>query len=304
MVDYIDYQDYIELIPPIEFDFNECLVYLNRSENECMHKVVDGALYKVIEIGANMVLLRASSGRNGLIISFPAGTNCDAERKHAAEYVWELFDLSRDLKPFYAAVNDDKVLKNMAYKYFGLRIIGMPDLFEALAWAVMGQQINLTFAYTLKRRFVESYGTSYTHNNDVYWLFPKPEVILNLNVADLMKLQFTSKKAEYIIGIARLLHSGELDKDSLIKLDYEEMKKRLIKIRGVGNWTADYVIMKCLRLTQAFPITDAGLHNALKAALGLKEKPDIQKIEAIASGWSGWEAYATFYLWRSLYAQL
>lgn len=72
-------------------------------------------------------------------------------------------------------------------------------------------------------------------------------------------------------------------------------------IRGVGAWTADYVMMKCLHHPAAFPIADVGLHQAIKRQLGLERKPTIEEIEEMSTNWGGWQAYATFYLWRSLY---
>ena len=79
------------------------------------------------------------------------------------------------------------------------------------------------------------------------------------------------------------------------------MEQALIRIRGIGPWTANYVLMRCLQMPMAFPIADVGLHLALKQALGWDRKPTIPEIRELAAGWSGWEAYATFYLWRLLY---
>ncbi|MEH7390860.1 DNA-3-methyladenine glycosylase family protein [Bacillus sp. JJ1474] len=196
----------------------------------------------------------------------------------------------------------DKVLKTLAHKYYGLRIMCIPDLFEALVWAIMGQQINLTFAYTLKKRFVEQYGESLTFEGETFWLFPSFEKIASLNVDDLRKLQITTRKAEYIIGITKDMKSSKLTKELLLqKQDYHEIQKSLMMIRGIGAWTADYVMMKCLHYTSSFPVTDVGLHNALMNLLGLERKPTIEEIEEYAADWEGWQAYATFYLWRSLY---
>jgi DNA-3-methyladenine glycosylase II len=75
----------------------------------------------------------------------------------------------------------------------------------------------------------------------------------------------------------------------------------LVRVRGIGPWTAHYVRMRCLRDPRAFPIGDAGLHNAVKARLGLERKPTPQELQALFANWAGWEAYATFYLWHSLY---
>ena len=119
---------------------------------------------------------------------------------------------------------------------------------------------------------------------------------------DLRKLQFTVRKAEYIIGVAKAMRSGELSKEILLKKqDYQQIQKSLMSIRGIGAWTADYVMMKCLHYPSAFPIADVGLHHALMLQLGIERKPTIEEIREMSRNWEGWQAYATFYLWRSLY---
>ena len=116
-----------------------------------------------------------------------------------------------------------------------MRIIGIPDLFEALSWAVIGQQINLTFAYTLKKRFVETFGESIIFEGDTYWLHPSFEKISGLEVEDLTDLQFTTRKAEYVIGIATLMGKGELTKSDLLTSGLEEAKEYLIKLEVLGS---------------------------------------------------------------------
>jgi len=198
--------------------------------------------------------------------------------------------------------NGDPLLKRLAERYYGLRLIGIPDLFEALAWSVIGQQINLNFAYTLKKRLVEAFGEKVTGDGRDFCLFPSPETVAGLSPETLLKMQFSRNKTEYLVGIARRITSGELSKEIILKEgnDLNAMRAKLLEIRGVGQWTADYVLMKCFRLPSAFPIGDVGLHNALKIQLGLPQKPSLKEIEKIAAGWKDWEAYATFYLWRSL----
>jgi DNA-3-methyladenine glycosylase II len=299
---YYDAITYVELFPPKEFSFNECLVFLNRSDNECLHEIEDNALFKLVKLNEELILLKATYNDNKIIIEFPANNPNKVARSLAAEYLWELFDLDKDLSLFYKSVKNDKVLSVLISKYYGLRVIGIPDLFEALAWAIMGQQINLTFAFTLKRHFVEKYGERYIYNNKIYYLFPAMETIAKLEICDLTNMQFTRRKSEYIIGVAKAMVNQTFTKETLLKLEsYDEMQKKLISIRGVGNWTADYAIMKCLKNTSALLLTDVGLHNALKNQLELDKKPTIDMIKEMALNWTGWESYATFYLWRSLY---
>jgi DNA-3-methyladenine glycosylase II len=174
------------------------------------------------------------------------------------------------------------------------------ELFEALSWSIMGQQISLHVAYGLKQKLVTTYGESIVHDNIEYWLFPTAQQISSLTVADLRKLSFTQRKAEYIIGVAELIATGQLNKEQLLMMSLEEMETRLTAIRGIGKWSANYVIMRCLRHPDAFPLADVGLHNALKKVLIRTEKPSLAEIEEWAKNWSGWRAYATFYLWRTL----
>jgi DNA-3-methyladenine glycosylase II len=217
-------------------------------------------------------------------------------------YIREWFDLDNDLTSFYKMAKADPLLKIPLEKFYGLRLIGIPDLFEALCWGVLGQQINLSFAYTLKKQFVEKFGESIEWNGKKYWIFPSYDQIAKLTTRDLEDIKMTVKKSEYIIGIAQLMASGELSKQKLMEIDnFKEVEKSLIKIRGIGPWTANYVLMRCLRFPTAFPIDDVGLINAIKTLLNMDRKPSKDEILELSIPWGNWESYATFYLWRTLY---
>jgi DNA-3-methyladenine glycosylase II len=297
-----DYVYYIDLIAPKEFSFEQCMVYLNRSEDECLHRVKGNELYKMVNYEDTFYIFKMSSSGKNIRVSFLNKVPIKEIKARIAQYIWEMFDFGTDLTLFYHKAKKDEILSLLVDKYYGLRIIKMDDVFEGLCWAVIGQQINLKFAYTLKKRLVEKYGESLAYEDETYFLFPTPEIISQLKVEDLKALHFTARKAEYVIGIAKLFHSGVISKEGLMKeKEYEVLANKLVEIRGVGNWTADYTILKCFNLNCAFPIADVGVHNALKAVLNLKEKPTIDTIEKLSKGWQGWEAYATFYLWRVLY---
>lgn len=301
-MNWMDHEYYIEIYPPLEFNYKECLVFLCRSDQEVLYRVMNGFLYKLIKVGEESILLKIGYDQHVLYVEFPISHPSESARKEAAMYVWEWFDLEQDLSSFYEVACKSEVLQPLVQKYAGLRVVCMPDLFEALAWAIIGQQINLPFAYSLKKRFVESFGEGLSFEGERFWLFPSFEKVAEIDVEELKKLQFTTRKAEYIIGVAKAMSNGEITKESMLKKqDFQQAKQLLMAIRGVGAWTADYVLMKCLHYTCAFPIADVGLHNALKEQMGLDRKPTIEEINQIATSWEGWQAYATFYLWRSLY---
>jgi DNA-3-methyladenine glycosylase II len=295
----------IVLNTPEEFDFGQNLACLSRSPNECLHRIRDGRLYKAIPVGngaAPVVEIR-SDGNHTLTIRFLGGAeHSEPEREAVVRYVRDWFDLDTDLAPFYRMAASDPLLGPAAAAYRGLRCMGIPDLFESLSWGIIGQQINLAFAYTLKRRLVETFGDRVECEGETYFLFPQAERIAALEPAELKGLRMTVRKTEYLIGVARLIADGSLSKEGLLALgSLRSAEKALVGIRGIGPWTANYVLMRCLRMTDAFPIDDVGLHLAVRQAAGMDRKPTRAELQALSAGWAGWQAYATFYLWRLLY---
>ncbi len=290
----------IQIIPPAEFSFALACSFLERSPRELLHRVDGGKIFKALSIGKKKMLFTVRQVDANLAIEFLNHQPSLSEKEVVIQYVYDWLDLRTDLKPFYQIVEDDQLLGPLIKKYYGYRIVGQPDLFESLVWAVLGQQINLTFAYTLKQRFVEQFGEAIEYGNKNYFLFPSYDRVSELKPDSLLALQFSKQKANYTIGIAQAFASGEITKASLRPLSLTEGKERLMKIKGIGNWTANYALMKTFRYPDAFPLEDVGIHNAIKKLKGMKTKPTLDQVKRIFKKYKGWEAYATLYLWKSL----
>ncbi|MED1912654.1 Ada metal-binding domain-containing protein [Brevibacillus laterosporus] len=300
-----DQQKELTLVVPKEFSFTENMKYLSKEPNECLFYSKNQRIYRAIPIEEETPVVEIRAGQDNMIhIRFLGDTMPSSKwvRAEVARYVRDWFDLDTDLLPFYDLARTDVLLQRAVTEFTGLRNIGIPDLFEAICWGIIGQQINLPFAYTLKRRMVESFGRSVECNGEKYWIFPTPHDISALSVEDLNGLRMTVKKCEYLIGVAQLMVEGKLTKEQLWNCgDYKKAENMLVKIRGIGPWTANYVLMRCLKIPSAFPIDDVGLHNAIKYLQGTPQKPTKEEILKLSATWTNWEAYATFYLWRFLY---
>ncbi|WP_214700804.1 DNA-3-methyladenine glycosylase [Exiguobacterium sp. s57] len=286
------------------FDFQEYLVFLSRSNQEVLHVTTDEAIQKLMRIGERLILVELQGEQGHIRVVFPVDDVSEMEMESIEREVRDWLDLDRDLTPFEAMGAEDELLAPLIEAHRGLRMIGFPDLFEALTWAIIGQQITLSFAYTIKRRFVERYGEQRVVEGRTYWTFPRAERIASLEPEALRELQFSRRKAEYIIDIAREITGGTLSKSALQSQSSTDTRQRLLAIRGVGEWTADYVLMKCFQDASAFPVADVGLHQAIQHRLGTTEKPTIEEVRRYGESWKGWEGYATFYLWRSLYGNV
>lgn len=286
---------------PKEFNFELCLSFLKRSPREVLHRCQEDSVTKLLRFGTNEVLFSLKAAEdNQLLVTIINQTTQASARQEIENYVREWFDLETDLKPFYTLAKKDDLLKTLVKKFYGYRVVGQPDLFESLVWAVLGQQINIQFAFTLKQRFVERFGEKLVIDNNSYYIFPKPETIALLTDGDLLPLQFSRQKSNYVILIAEAFVKGEISKEQLKNLSLQEAKEKLIKIKGVGNWTANYALMKTFHYPDAFPLEDVGVHNAIKNLKSMKAKPTLEQVKRIFKKYKGWEAYATLYFWKSL----
>lgn len=290
----------MEIELPQEFDFNQSLHFLKRSPKELLHKVDGDTVYKLIDWSGEKILFQIRSDQSRLIVEFPIVEPTEETKQYVLQYIIEWLDLDQDLRPFYELANQDGFLKALINKYYGYRIVGQPDLYESLIWAVLGQQINLQFAYTLKQQFVRRYGKKLVFEGNEYFLFPDSNLVSKLNPEDLLAIQFSKQKARYTIGIAQAFAAGIISKEKLSGIPLVAAKEKLMQIKGIGNWTANYALMKTFRYPDAFPLEDAGLHNALKMLMGLDRKPTLDEVRVVFENYKGWEAYATLYLWRSL----
>src|SRR5690349_7659466 len=161
----------LHLSIPKEFSHELNFQFLKRSPKEVLHRINEDVVTKLIPFKEEKVLVQIKPGKEKLLLNFLNGEPSASAKQHIRNYVVEWFDLETDLKPFYAMAGEDKLLGPLVGKFHGYRIIGQPDLFESIIWAVLGQQINLQFAYTLKQRFVEQFGEQLIWDNTPYFLF-------------------------------------------------------------------------------------------------------------------------------------
>lgn len=132
------------------------------------------------------------------------------------------------------------------------------------------------------------------------WFDPLPEAIASLETEDLRKLQFSQRKAEYVIDVSKRIVSGSLSLEELHDLTDLEVEERLLPIRGIGPWTVQNVLMNGLGRPNLFPMADIGIQNAIKRHFDLPAKPTKEEMAALSKDWTPYLSYASLYLWRSI----
>ena len=274
---------------------------MDREFDDCMYQVYSDKVRRAFSFNGHKILVDILFNGNGLKIEWLAGEPTQDNIAYVNNFVADWFDVESDLTRFYKLLENQEALSYMTEAFNGLHFVGMPDLFESLLWAIMGQQINLRFAYKIKRRMVETYGTAVEFEDEKYWTFPPPGVIATLSVPELKELQLSAKKAEYILNIAHAFLDGTLNREVLLNLPNLEARLNLLTgIKGIGVWTANYVLMKSLKENSAVPYGDVGLQKALVAHHLIADKSDKLGIRRFYESMGGWESYASLYLWRSM----
>lgn len=170
------------------------------------------------------------------------------------------------------------------------------DPYNCLLKCIIHQQLNLSFAHTLTKRFVKTFGFEV----DGVYFYPQPETVASLKVEQLRELQFSGRKAEYVIGIAQAIVERKLELNSLYDKSDEDIMKELITLRGVGPWTVQNLLMFGLGRPNLFPVADIGLQNAMKKLYNLERKPTLEEIDFYKRDWEPYLSYASLYLWRSI----
>ena len=284
---------------PDNFSFTACLDFLNRGYDECLYTVSQDYVRRLIRVSSGLILIQISSNDDYINISVNRNTSSE-DNEEITEYVSDWFDLNRDISGFYDLMDSHIETKDFSNYYYGLRLMGIVDLFEALCWCVIGQQINLTFAHKIKTKLVDRFGEKLEFEGIVYHCFPSPETLKKVKREDLVDMQFSKQKIAYIDNISQAFCDDVLDKGQLLKLTKQQQMENLLEIKGIGPWTANYVSMKSLRDMTCIAYGDTGLSSALHSIFRTEKKPSKTTIDDIFKPFKGWESYFNFYLWKSL----
>jgi 3-methyladenine DNA glycosylase/8-oxoguanine DNA glycosylase len=167
-------------------------------------------------------------------------------------------------------------------------------VWEALMWAIVGQQVNLPFAYRLRRVLVELCGRVAPNGLRVH---PTPEAIAQLDYADLTTRQFSRSKAQYVIDTARLIASGALPVETFLSREPRDVETALTAVRGIGTWTANYVMMRGCAFPDCVPAGDSALSASLREHFALEHKVDAHETRTLMERFAPWRSLATYHFW-------
>jgi DNA-3-methyladenine glycosylase II len=199
---------------------------------------------------------------------------------------------------FIALAQSDGVIGAIAAAHPGVRSIRQSNLFHALIRCISAQQVNLRWAATCRRRLAEAFGHEHRIGAHRVYSFDAARLAA-LETAEIRTLQFTNSKAEYIINVARALTGGELTIAALAAMSDDEIIARLTAIRGVGRWTAEWILARTLGRPRVVA-GDLGVRKALGVAYCGGALPSPDEVRRITAHWGAGAATAQAMLLHAL----
>ena len=222
-----------------------------------------------------------------------AGAEIEAEIK---ALLTRMLGLQVDLEPFYRMALHDPKLRELAERYRGLKPVQFPTIFETLANAFACQQFTISAGVQLLNRLAMKGSVNFATNAGVAFGFPEPSDLLRLSPRTYRELGFSRQKTNAFRELSGNLVSQHLDLGTLVNRKNEDAMRFLLELRGVGRWTAEYVLLRGLGRLDVFPGDDVGAQNRLAEWLHRSERMDYASVRHALKRWHPYAGFIYFHM--------
>jgi len=219
----------------------------------------------------------------------------------AADAVAWLLGVDQNMTPFYDMAGQDPVMGAIVQRFRGLHLPHTATVFEALVLGILGQQIATNVARIIRTLLIETYGPHENFDGETYYAFPRPETLAAVSVEELRGMKLSWRKAEYVQGIAlAALDSGGQNLEDFRGLADDEVVKAAMALRGIGNWTAQWLLIRALGRTDGLPLGDLALRRVVSQLYFAGAPVTDAQVEEFCQRWRPWRTYATVYWFTAM----
>lgn len=286
-------REFVLRLPP-RYRFREVLDFYGRDPAGVSEQVLPQGLRKALLIDGKPALIEIAFER-GVGAVVVAHCRIDAANSFEAHRaIVRILGLDADAAAFERQFAGDPLLGELLQQQRGLRIPLTPSPWEALAWAIMGQQISVKMAVALRRELICAFGLPHASGLRAH---PSADTVAALDVDALRKLKFSGAKAEYLIAAAQAVSSGALP-ENLRDFSARHAARLLGNVRGIGPWTVQYAFLRGFGFSDCLPSGDAGLARGLARLTG--SRPKEPAVRELMARFAPWRSLATYHVWASL----
>jgi DNA-3-methyladenine glycosylase II len=280
--------------PPYELDLAASVARHTRWGGDPVNLVVGDTYYRVATTAGRPLPYSARQLPSGAVEVVVAA---DRDAAAALADMQYRLGVALPVAPLRALARRDPIVRSALRRRPGYRPPMTPDLFESLITSITAQQVNLTWATTTRRRLVERFGSRRRFGGRLLWQFPAPAAVAGARHAEIRAMQFTNAKASYVLEVANVAAAGGLD--GIADAAGTEVVAALTAIRGIGRWSAEWALARCLARPEAVAAGDLGVQKAIGGAyLGRRATED--EVRRLTARWGDAANWATHLLLEGL----
>ncbi len=288
--------------PPYDFDASASFAVYGRGRYAA-DLFEDGVFSRGLEVGGKTVGMRVRSVgdvETPLLEVTLAGDELSAEEQSVAvDVAVRSVGSQSHLTDFYDSLDDDDPMREFIPQFRGLGIPQAASPFEGLVLSILGQQISNEVARVLRDLLVDTLGGSVSVGGSDYRVFPSPMAIAEAGTEVLRGIKFSARKAEYVVDIAQSVADGGLDLDALANLPDESIVENLVKLRGVGPWTAHWLLIRAFDRPDGFPEGDLAVQRSLGALYNGGNRLTPQEAVELSARWRPFRSYLVTYMFAA-----
>jgi DNA-3-methyladenine glycosylase II len=273
---------------------------LRRRDKNAVDRWDDGHYSRLIVVDGDPVQLTVIQEVVGveptLVVTVESTTRISTRvRNEAGQLVTKMLGLAVELQPFYKLARDNAI-GPLVKRFAGVRPPRFPTVFEGLVNSIACQQVSLDLGIVLLNRLSERFGAQFVTRSTVQYAFPTPADLVDVPEESISELGFSRQKARAIQELSTHVADGRVELTSLEGMTNEEAIAYLSRIRGIGRWSAEYVLLRGLGRLDTFPGDDIGAQNNLQRLFHLADKPTYDDIRHLTSPWHPYEGVVYFHL--------
>lgn len=285
-------------VPPFRLDFT--VWALRRRTHNAIDRW-DGATYRrVLVVGGRStdveVRQAGSTETPRLIVTAAPALRSRSERQGVRSAVDRLLGTRVDLRDWYRTAEGDPRLEPLADRFRGMKPPQLLTVFETLVNAFACQQLSLIVGLELLNRLAVVCDVRRGTGARSRYGFPGPDDVVRHPAADYRAIGFSRQKVDALLALAQGIHNGRLAIEGFAPYTDAEVIARLRELRGVGRWTAEYVLLRGLGRLHVFPGDDVGAQKSLARWLGRRAPLDYAGVNKATEKWQPYAGMLYFHL--------
>jgi DNA-3-methyladenine glycosylase II len=283
---------------PAGFRSGDILAFHRRDPQAGAERVTENALHKGLlwaGFPACLTLQFQTDRAEADLVVDGAPAVDSAERLTAL--VRRMLGLSQNIESFERRHGDHPQLGALIARQRGLRVPVAATPFEALSWAVIGQQISVGAAVSIRRKLITTLGLRHSGGLLCY---PDAVQVAELSADDLRQAGFSASKTNALLTLSQLVVTGDLPLDAwAVSLPVDDIRTRLQAVRGIGPWTVNYTLLRGFGWLDGSLHGDVAVRRGLQLLLGRSEKVGENEAQEWLTGFSPWRALVAAHLWAA-----